>query len=335
MRLYNKSFIVCKALPPTKGHIYLIDTAASLCNKVYVLICSIKSEPIPGILRFNWLKSIYESSKQVEIIWCNEELPQYPEQSENFWDIWVDVFNRYIPKGVDVIFSSENYGKIYSEYLGINNYLVDLERKNVPISGTLVRNNPFKYWEYIPDIVKPFFMKRIALMGPESTGKSEMSKRLSKYFNTEYVEEYGRTVYEQNGNSVSIEDFIKISRGRQMLEDSALKISNKILICDTEDLTTYYLSKEYYPNDYKKVEDFFIKQIKEKPKYDLYILYKPDCEYVQDGSRIFGDKRWEQYSVIKNLLVENGCNFFEIGGDWENRFKESCILIDKIYYKNF
>jgi len=328
---YKSAYILMKALPFTKGHQYLIDTAIEKSEKVTVLVGSLPTEPISGEIRFNWLKQHYKGYNNVTIKHCDEILPQYPEEHPDFWNIWVDVVKRYCPDDIDVIFTSESYGDPYAKHLGIEHYLVDLERKTVPISGTLARSKPFSNWDYLPDVVKPYFTKRIAIMGPESTGKSVLTKRLAEYFNTDFVEEYGRTVYEENGNSVSIEDFIKISTGRQKIEDDKIKTANKLLICDTEDITTYYLSKEYHPNDYKKVEEFLLNKIATKPQYDIYILLRPDCDGVQDGTRIFLEERLRHFHIIENLLCQLNCRYVVIDGNWEDRFEKSIRWISTFF----
>lgn len=324
-KVYKSAYVLGKFMPFTKGHKFLIDTALQYSEKVTVLVGSIDSEPIPGEIRYQWVKDTYKDNDNVTVKWCNEDLPQYPEEHEDFWNIWVDVANRYCPE-IDVIFTSEKYGDPYAEHLGVKHHLVDLERKAYPISGTLSRTETFKYWDYLPDIVKPYFVKRIAIMGPESVGKSTLSINLANHYQTQYVEEYGRTVYEENGNYVSVDDFVKISIGRQKIEDEKLKISNKLLFCDTEDITTYYLLKEYYPEECDKHLKFFENKIS---KYDLYILLSPDCEAVQDGTRMFLHRREEQYQIIKNILIEGNYNFIDIGGSWENRFRESINKIDE------
>ena len=164
-------------------------------------------------------------------------------------------------------------------------------------------------------------------MGPESVGKSTLTKNLANHFNTNFVEEYGRTVFEDNGNKIGIEDFIPISIGRQKIEDKLIKESNKLLFCDTEDMITYIFSKMFFPDTYKEIESYFLDRIKNCNKYDLYILLKPDCCGVQDGTRQFLDERIEHYVVIKNKLVENNCDFVEIGGSWDDRINTSIEII--------
>jgi HTH-type transcriptional repressor of NAD biosynthesis genes len=108
------------------------------------------------------LKRIYLNNPNITIKWCSEELPQTPEEHPNFWNIWVDVAKRYGPSDLDVLFTSELYGEPYSQHLGIKHHLVDLDRKTIPVSGTKIRSNPFKYWQYIPEQIRYFFVKKIA-----------------------------------------------------------------------------------------------------------------------------------------------------------------------------
>lgn len=332
MKKYKSGYVLGKFLPFHLGHKYLIDTAIDNCEKVTVLVGTLPSESIPGAIRYQWVKDTYKNNQNVTVKWCNEVLPQQPEEHPYFWNIWVDVVKRYCPNDIDVIFTSENYGDPYAKHLGIKHHLVDIERKKYPVSGTLCRNETFKYWDLLSNESKSYFVKKIAIMGPESTGKSTLTKILAERFNTEYVEEYGRTVYEENGNSVSVSDFIKISTGRQKIEDEKTKKANRILLCDTEDITTYYLLKEYYPNNWTEVKHWFYHRMNEYKNYDLYLLLKPDCDWVQDGTRTFENNRWEQYEIIKSFLIQKNCNFVEIGGNWNNRFNESLKIINEHFF---
>ncbi len=60
------------------------------------------------------------------------------------------------------------------------------------ISGGQIRENPFRYWEYIPTEVKPFFVRTVAILGGESSGKSTLVNKLANIFNTTSAWEYGR-----------------------------------------------------------------------------------------------------------------------------------------------
>jgi HTH-type transcriptional repressor of NAD biosynthesis genes len=329
MKKYKNSLVVMKAYPFTKGHQYLIDTAISKSEIVHVLITYNSSQTIPGEVRFNAIKETYKNNPSVKVYGSSDEdLPSYDfecDTLDEFYSYWVPFVYSHVDE-IDAVFTSEKYGDDFARYLGVDHILVDLQRVNVPISATKVRQNPYKYWDYIADSMKPYFVKRVAIMGPESVGKSTLAKDVSNTLGTNFVPEYGRLIYEIN-NSVTIDDFIPISKGRQEIEDCMIKYSKKFIICDTEDITTYLFSKMYCPDEYKKVEPYFLNALKTKPKYDLYILLKPDCDGIQDGTRNFLDKRWDHYELIKSELIKRHCNFNEVSGSWRERYEETLRLI--------
>lgn len=329
---YKNSLCLMKAYPPTLGHLYLINTAIENSEKVYVMVCHNKTQWIPGEIRYKAIQEVYKDNANVIVLSCEDDgLPQHENECKNldeFYSYWVPFVYKYVEK-LDAVFTSEDYGDDFAKYLGIEHFQVDKSRNKYKISGTEVRNNPIKNWDFIISPMKYFFVKRIVIMGPESVGKSTLTEKLAKYYETNFVEEYGRTVFEENGNSISIDDFIKISEGRQKLEDDLIKSSNKFIFCDTEDITTYLFSKLFYPNDYEKIETYFLDKIKFKKNYHLYILLKPDCDGVQDGTRCFLEEREQHYQMIKAELIKNNCDFVEIGGDWDNRYEESIKTINK------
>lgn len=332
---YKNGLVLGKFLPPHRGHLYLIDTAIENCETVHIIACYNKNQTIPGDLRIDTLKTIYKNYPNVIIHSFDDiGIPQHEHECktlDEFYGYWVPEVYKRVDK-LDVVFTSENYGDDFAKYLSIEHFLVDKERKRFPISGTKIRSNPFEHWEFIPEQIRPFFVKRIAIMGPESVGKSTMSKKLANYFNTNFVIEYGRTVYESNGNKVGINDFIPISEGRQSLEDWVIKKSNKVLFCDTEDITTYLFSKMFCPDEYNQIEEWFLDKINSKTKYDLYLLLKPDCKSKQDGTRKFLDSREEHYEEIKRELIKYNLDFIEVGGsEWEDRL-DDCIGIIKSNY---
>lgn len=329
MKKYKNSLVLGKFFPPHLGHCYLIDTAIENSEHTNVIISHNSSQSISGEIRFNCLKQIYKDNPNVSIYQFDDTgLPQHDNECETkdeFYEYWIPEINKLV-SDLDVVFTSEDYGDDFARYLNVEHFLVDKNRVKYPVSGTDVRNNVFEKWGFLPDEVRPYFVKRVVLMGPESVGKSTFSKKLANYFDTNFVIEYGRTVYESNGNKVGLEDFIPISQGRQSLEDWTIKKSNKLLFCDTEDITTYLFMKMFC-KEYEEEEKWFINTISNQKRYDLYILMKPDCKGVQDGTRSFLDTRWEHYEEIKKELKKWNCNFVEIGGDWDVRFNDSVEII--------
>ena len=173
--MFKNSLVLGKFFPLHLGHIFLIDTAISQSEMVHVIMTHNPSQSISGEIRLEALKSIYGDNPQVKIYSISDEgLPQYDHECETldqFYSYWVPLVYNNV-KELDAVFTSEDYGDDFARYLGIKHILVDKERKKYPVSGTFIRTNPFKYWDFIPEPIKPHFVKRIVIMGPESCGKS-------------------------------------------------------------------------------------------------------------------------------------------------------------------
>ena len=107
-----------------------------------------------------------ETFPHIDVRHVDEDLPQEPHEHPNFWQIWCNVIKNNTPKDLDVVFSSEPYGKTLGDKLNINHFDVDIQRKAVPICATLIRQKPFTYWNMISDAAKPYFAKKIVVVGP-------------------------------------------------------------------------------------------------------------------------------------------------------------------------
>ena len=145
--------ILGKFMPLTLGHCYLIETGLRAVDQLTVLVCTLKREPIDGQLRYAWVRDAFPTARVVHVI---DEVPSYPHEHPDFWPIWRELIGRYAPP-VDVVFTSEQYGDRLASELGARHVLVDLERRTVPISASLVRADPRAHWHYIPERVQPYF----------------------------------------------------------------------------------------------------------------------------------------------------------------------------------
>lgn len=336
---FKRGLVLGKFMPIHNGHLHLINTAAEQCEKLFVMVCSLKGEPINGYLRYNWVKSIYENNKNIEIIHVQDENPQKPEEligicprgshTEVFYkSFWVPtVYNRI--KLLNAIFTSEDYGDEFAKYLSVEHVLVDIERKTHPISGTSIRNNPYTNWDFIPNEVKPYFTKRIVLMGPESTGKSTLVKKLATHYGVDYVEEYGRTYVEtiKDAKTLNKEDFYTIATTHNnTILDKHVDTTNKVLFVDTEVLTTKIFG-EMYLHNYK---DTRINDILKHQWFDLYIVLDVDVPWVDDGTRDFPEERQNHFNRIIFELKKNKRNYVVIKGDYDERFESAKKEVDKI-----
>ncbi len=176
-----------KFYPLHTGHIYLIQRACSQVDELHIIMgfddtrdralfedSAMSQQPtVPDRLR--WLLQTFKYQKNIRIHAFNEEgMEPYPHG----WDVWSNGIKKFMAeKGIqpDLIYTSEEAdAPQYMEHLGIETVLVDPKRTFMSISGAQIRENPFRYWEYIPTEVKPFFVRTVAILGGESSGKSTL-----------------------------------------------------------------------------------------------------------------------------------------------------------------
>jgi HTH-type transcriptional regulator, transcriptional repressor of NAD biosynthesis genes len=245
---YKHGFVFGKFMPVHKGHLHMIHTAEANCEELTILVCSLKSEPISGIARFMWMRELMPNAIVKHI---TDEVPQYPHEHPDFWQIWTKLLKDNIDPETDVVFTSENYGFEVAERLDIKHELVDIDRKIVPVSGTAIRKNPFENWSYIPDCVKPYFSKKFVFVGNECTGKTTISKQVTKYFNdrfnnSQWIGEYGREYCEHIQKPVLDEgDFKNIAWGQLHMMNQGIALGKKLNFIDTDLTVTEAYAKTY------------------------------------------------------------------------------------------
>ena len=333
MKKYNHGMVLGKFYPPTLGHKYLIDTALEQCVHVTLFMCSLKRETIPGRLRYYWLQLMYFYKPFLRIVWIQDELPQTPEEYgdfDGFYKLWVDTVHSHETE-MDVLFTSETYGDEFAEKLGIKHVLVDLPRSTYNISGTAVRNNPIENWEYIPKEVKPYFKKKIVIVGPESTGKSILTKKLSDYFDGDIVHEFGRTYTDIHiATEMGVDDFENIAQFHDTVLKTTISSGEKPLIfIDTDAITTKIFGKMYMGDSFKSKR---INHIIDNQKFDLVLLCDIDVPWVDDGTRDFPnpeDRERHMQKIIRELQLREQ-PYKLISGNYDERFELAKKYVSEI-----
>ncbi|MEQ8925090.1 MAG: ATP-binding protein [Fulvivirga sp.] len=166
---------------------------------------------------------------------------------------------------------------------------------------------------------------KVALVGPECTGKSTLSSLLAKYYNTVWVPEYARKYIERLDRPYEEKDLPIIASGQSELEDKLLKAANKLLICDT-DLSVIKIWSEH---KYGACYDEILKEYHRR-KYDLHILTGIDMPWVEDPQRENPHLREYFYDTFKNDLLQRGANFIEVSGSHYERQKKAVEVIDEL-----
>jgi HTH-type transcriptional regulator, transcriptional repressor of NAD biosynthesis genes len=310
--MYQSGFLLGKFMPFHEGHRFLIESARQQCKHLTVLVCTTSDEPIPGWIRYHWVKQTFPT---LDVRHVTDELPAEPADHPDFWPLWTAAIRRNTPHDIEVVFSSEEYGDDIAHHLGIQHVIVDIERVNVPISATQIRANPMANWAFIPPVVRPYYIKRVALLGPESCGKSYLTEWLAREFQTAFVEEYGRTYCERFGMELNGLDFAHIAGGQLYREDEMALQANRVLICDTDLIVTQAWSEVYFNG---KVQPWIL-WANHLRRYDLFLLLRPDIPWVNDGLREYEHQRDHMFERLRIELVSRGLPFVVIEGPFDQR----------------
>lgn len=179
-------------------------------------------------------------------------------------------------------------------------------------------------------------LKKIVVIGPESTGKSTLCGYLANYYNTLWCPEFARAYLLENGTSYTANDLIKIAKGQLDAEQKhaeALKSQIdqtgiiKPLIIDTD----MYVMKVWSEYVFGTCPTFILDEIN-KQDFDLYLLCKPDIPWVKDELREYPDEkpRQELFQIYKDILINQQTPWVEISGDFEARNQKAVAAIDEV-----
>jgi HTH-type transcriptional repressor of NAD biosynthesis genes len=307
----TRGLVIGKFMPVHKGHVALIRFALTHCDEVIVSMSYRPDDPIDPEKRFGWLREIFFNELRIkpnliEDNFDDESLP-WPARTAQ----WAVVLKKIYPT-VDFVVSSESYGEPLASALGAKHLMFDPSRQSHPVSASLIREHPFRYWDFIPEVVRPHFVKRLCFYGPESTGKSTLAIRMAEKFNTEFVPEVARELI--TSNDFTLDDIIRIGNAQTQRVLEKTKTANRILFCDTDLITTQIYS-QHYLGEVPSVLYELEKQI----TYHQYFLFDIDVPWVADGLRDLGERRKEMFSLFAAGLTSRGIDFVTLSGAYEAR----------------
>jgi NadR type nicotinamide-nucleotide adenylyltransferase len=140
---------------------------------------------------------------------------------------------------------------------------------------------------------------KIAIVGPESTGKSKLSEELAKHFNTIWVPEYSREYLRKIGLNYSLQDIININKGQLKLENDLTFKANTILFCDTTPLVNKIWCEYKYQQCPLEIEESF-----KNTFYNYHFLCDIDLPWEEDPLREHPNKRKELFDSFEQTLIK-------------------------------
>lgn len=336
-----------------QGHLDLIMRAKKENDICYVIVCGYDNEPRAnetGLTlnrRFSLIKQMFKDDEQIRVIQVNDtKLGIDESMSESNWDIWlrcveeqIEKFNQYVEDSIK-----------YTWYVGEESYVKSLNKRKYnpkcsndanrscyidkvvyvdrginPISATMIRENPIKYWNKIAWPFRAYFSTNILITGTASEGKSTLTRDIANYFGIPYSEEYGRTYmefYGKDDTDLIINDFQEFLIEQR--RDTKSKIESPgncgVVISDTDNIVTLMYAQAYVedndidltPEDYKTLEQLAW-NIKRGIQWDKIFLLPPKNTFVDDGSRYMVQSSMEERIKNYNRLVK----LLKVFGWWD------------------
>ncbi len=180
-------------------------------------------------------------------------------------------------------------------------------------------------------LTKEKIIKKVVIVGPESTGKTTLCEKLAAHFNTRCVPEYAREYLLKNGTNYSFENLLDVAKGQ--LEGEELGVSkleatsNKPIFIDTD----MYVMKVWCEFVFEKCHHWILNRIVER-KYDLYLLCNTDAPWVKDELREYPDleTREKLFHHYKDIMVNQNVPWVEISGNYDERLQKAIGAVDKL-----
>ena len=336
MSRHKRGLVVGKFCPLHLGHELLIRRAADACEEL--LVVSYTRPEFPGLepaRREGWLRTQFP---QAHVVVLDEgrlaalcavrgvparTLPHNDDAGDDHrhfmgWLCWT-----VLELPVDAVFSSEDYGPGFAHLLqrhyamgAVAHVSVDQARTLVPVSGTRVRQDPHVHSAFLSPVVRASFVARVCVLGGESSGKTTLAGALAAHFDTAWVAEYGRELWESQDGILAYDDLLKIGREQLRREAAAAGQARRWLFCDTSPLTTYFYCVEMFG----KAEAQLLELAGHA--YDLVVLCAPDFPFIQDGTRRDDSFRVRQHGWYRAELARRGIAHVDVTGSVDDRVSQ-------------
>ena len=302
----------------------LIQRALDTCDVVYIVVDNIMDEVIPVARRIKWVRQQYPTAV---VLTQRHPLPQDPSETPLFWDIWREELLRLLPHPIDAVFASEQYGARLAKELSADFVMVDHDRLTVPVSATLIRQDIIGQWQNLAPAAQNDLRKVICVYGPESTGKSTLTKQLAGHYQMPYVEEYAKQVIEAKNGDICFEDMEQIVRGHFRAVMEARRQNTPLLFVDTDAIISKLWSNELFGKESPIIEEHIARQ-----HFDHYLLLDIDLPWVDDIHRYRPDERESFFRKCEEQLVARGKSYTVIRGKNQQRLNHAITCVDALFH---
>ena len=339
--------------PLHRGHLDMIMRAKKENpGGVLLIVCGEDNDKgcplMPVEKRYRYVREFFQNDDLVAVYGINDSELGLTGYTESGWTIWMEELNRLIEKAIAPNANGSSPKRRW--YVGDKLYYDDLiklgeqatlvDRTDItPISATMIRNNPLKYWNYIAPTFRRVFSHNILITGTASEGKSTMVTDLGKYFDTAYSYEWPRDFMEEKCLAdweIDAADFVAFLEGQFNCNRKAIDSPrNKgFFFADTDSLITNMYSQFYAQDEScaftQEEYDTIVKPLAyhyaQKSRWNKIFMIVPHGVFVDDHSRFMKHANMESRQALINIMKES---LIDVGA-WDK-----VVILDGNYYENF
>ena len=323
--------VVGRFFPPHRGHRFLIDTAVSRAGRVTVMVVDGRDERPPASLRAEWLRELHPDATVIIV-------PDIDVEDDSA--IWARHAWECVGRAtIDAVFTSESYGGPWSAAIAelqgspcSNEYV---GRSYIDVSGTQIRSDPAAYWRFIDAPVRAHYVRRVCVVGAESTGSTTLARSLASAYETIWVPEYGRDYTIEKftigtGDQWLRSDFLRIALEQNALEDRMARDAPiGILFCDTDSLATALWEEIYLGS----TSDATWRAVEAHgAPYALYLLTDHvGIPWEADDIRVGDRTRAHMTARFEEVLAERGLPWIKVTGSRSTRLAQAVDAITPFF----
>ena len=281
---WERGLVAGRFLPVHRGHQFLIDFARARCKELVIAVRKQADDEIPQRLRLEWLRELYPRCKLIG----DEEYGS-----------------------IQAVFSSEKCHQELAERLGARLVLCDPERRTVPISGSRVREAPLLHWRYLPECVRPYFLKVVRVVGAEGSGKTTLCERLSQRFDTSFVPEFAVSLAAANGGKLEKRQLAEWALQHLATRQGLERVANRLLFLDTDLLTVALWGERLYGEAPPWIR-------KRKVHYDETLILEPVLTGLSEAQMRERKEFFERWAGVSGV---------RLSGDWVEREQQAVAAL--------